>query len=128
MIFSRSGSCYASTAKLLNFLIASLLMFTVAFAAIPYFLVNQSKVKIAARSSKAKMNRAKILNAKKYGHPGAIYGAKTYAYRASSTKGKAIVSKYGRDVKVLSVNSRSHALSPANFDARTKKDEKVQTP
>jgi hypothetical protein len=128
MIFSRSGSCYASTAKLLNFLIASLLMFTVAFAAIPYFLVSQSKGKIATRSTKAKMNRAKILNAKKYGDSGIIYGAKAYTYRTSSTKGKAIVSKYGRAGKVLTVNSRSYASPPANFEARTKKDEKVQTP
>jgi hypothetical protein len=103
-------------------------MFTVAFAAIPYFLVNQPKGKIAARSSKAKMNRSKILNAKKYGDPGIIYGAKTHAYRTSSTKGKAIVSEYGRAVKVLPVNSRSHALSPANSEARKNKDEKVQNP
>ena len=128
MIFSRSGSCYASTAKLINFLIASLLMFTVAFAAIPYFLVNQSKGKIAARSSKARMNRAKLLKAEKYGLPGIITGVETYAYKASSTKGKTIVSKYGRALKVLSMNNRSHALSPVNFETRTNKDEKVQTP
>ena len=102
-------------------------MFTVAFAAIPYFLVKQSEGKTAARSSKAKMNRDKILNAKRYGHPGIIYGAKTYAHRAPSTKGKTIASKYGRAVKVLSVNRRSHKLSPANFEARTNKDEKVQS-
>ncbi len=128
MILSRSVSCYASTAKLLNFLIASLLMFTIAFAAIPYFLVSQSKGKIAAGSSKAKMNRAKILNAKKYGHPGILYGAKAYAYRTSSAKGKAIVSTYGRAVKVLTLDSGSYAPSPANFKTRTDKDEKVQTP
>lgn len=128
MILSRSVSCYASTAKLLNFLIASLFMFTIAFAAIPYFLLSQSKGKIATRSSNANMNRAKILSAKKYGHPGILYGAKAYAYRTSRSKGKAMVSTYGRAVKVLTLDSGSYALSPANFETHSDKDEKVQIP
>ena len=127
MFISRSGSYYASTRKLLNFLIASLVMFTVAFAAIPYFLVKQSKGQPVAWRSKAEMNRAKILNAKRYGNPSILYGAKAFAYRTSSTKGKAIVSKYERAVKALTGDTRSHEVSPAYFRARIIKDEKVQT-
>ena len=119
MSFSRSGSCYASTAKLINCLIACLLMLTVAFAAIPYFVVSHSKTKTVAMNTKAKMNRAKIMAVKKNLNPGIVYDAKPYVYKTSSGKGKAVVSKSGRVVKVKIVRDGKHAVSPVNFEART---------
>ena len=128
MSFSRSGSCYASTAKLINCLIASLLMLTVAFAAIPYFVVSHSKAKTVTMNTKAKMNRAKIMAVKKNLNPGIVYDAKPYVYKTSSGKGKAVVSKSGRVVKVQIVSGRNHAISPVNLEARTKENIKRGKP
>ena len=94
MSFSRSGSCYASTAKLINCLIACLLMLTVAFAAIPYFVVSHSKAKTAAISTKAIMNQAKIMAAKKNMTPSIFTAGKPYIYRTSSGKTETVVSKW----------------------------------
>ena len=102
-------------------------MLTIAFAAIPYFVVSHSKTKTAAKGTKNKMNQTKIMAANKNVNPGIIYGAKAYVYRTSSSKGKAVVSKYGRVVKVQIVSGRNHAVSPVNFEARTNKKMKRQT-
>jgi hypothetical protein len=128
MSFSRSGSCYASTAKLINCLIACLFMLTIAFAAIPYFVVSHSKGKIATRGIKANMNRTKIAAAKRHANPGIIYVVKPYVSRTSSGNGKAVVSKYGRIVKVQIVSGRNQGMSPVNFEARTKKEMKRGKP
>lgn len=128
MSFSRSGSCYASTAKLINCLIACLFMLTIAFAAIPYFVVSQSKGKIATKGIKANMVRTKMVAAKRQGNPGLITVAKPYVSRTSSGNGKAVVSKYGQILKVQIVRGRNDALSPVNFEARPKKEMKRGKP
>lgn len=128
MSFSRSGSCYASTAKLINCLIACLLMLTIAFAAIPYFVVSHSKAKTAAKCTKNKMNQTKIMTVNKNVNPGIIYGAKPYVYRTSSGTGRAVVSKSGRDVKVQIVSGGNHDVSPVNFEARTENEMKRGKP
>ena len=119
MGFSGSGSCYASTAKLINCLIACLLMLTVAFAAIPYFVVSQSKAKMAAMKTKAEIKHAKIMPVHKNPNPGVVYGAEPYVYKTSRDKEKAVVSKSGRVVKVKIVRRGNDAVSPVNFEART---------
>jgi hypothetical protein len=93
-------------------------MSTIAFAAIPHFVVSHSKGKIAAKSTKAGLNLAKIVAAKKNVDPGVIYGTQPYVYRTSNR----------RAVKVQVVSGRNHAASPMNFELRAKKNEKVQTP
>ncbi|MGD9032717.1 MAG: hypothetical protein PVJ69_14065 [Desulfobacteraceae bacterium] len=128
MSFSRSGSCYASTAKLINCLIACLLMLTVAFAAIPYFVVSHSKAKTAAISTRAIMNQAKIMVAKKNMRPSIVNAGKPYIYRTSSGKTEAVVSKSGQVVRVRIVRGRDHAVSHANFEARTEKKVKRDKP
>jgi hypothetical protein len=103
-------------------------MLTVAFAAIPYFVVSHSKAKTAAVSPKAKMNLAKIMAAKKSMSPSIINAAKPYIYRTSSGKTKAVVSKSGQVVRVQIVRGRDHAVSQANFEARTEKKVKKDKP
>lgn len=103
-------------------------MLTVAFAAIPYFVVSHSKAKTAAMSTKAKMNQAKIMAVKKNLNPGIVYGSKTYVYKTSSGKTEAVVSKSGRVVKVKIVRGRNHTVSPANFEACTEKKMKRGKP
>ena len=118
MGFSRSGSCYASTAKLINCLIACLLMLTVAFAAIPYFVVSHTKAKTAAMGTTARMHQAKIMAINKNLNPGIVHGFKPYVHETSNGKGKAVVSKSGQVVRVKIVRSADHAVSPVNFEAR----------
>ena len=128
MGFSRSASCYASTAKLINCLIACLLMLTVSFAAIPYFVVSHSKGKTAAMSTNAKMNRIQIMAVKKNLNAGTVYGSKPYVYKTSSGKTKSVVSKSGQVVRVQIVRGRDHAASRANFEARAEKEMKKDKP
>lgn len=118
MGFSRSGSCYASTAKLINCLIASLLMLTVAFAAIPYFLVSHTKAKTAAISTTARMNQAKMVAIHKNLNPGIARGASHYVYKTSNGKGETLGSKFGQVVRVKIVKGGEHLVSPVNFEAR----------
>ena len=117
MGFSRSGSCYASTAKLINCLIASLLMLTVAFAAIPYFVVSHSNARTAALSTKANMNQIKIIAVKKKLNPGTLYGSQPYAYKTSSGKKEPVASKSGQVVRVKIVRGEDRAVSPVSFVA-----------
>lgn len=118
MGFSRSGSCYASTAKLVNCLIASLLMLTVAFAAIPYFVVSNTKAKTAAISATARTNQAKIVAIHKNLNPGIAQGASHYVYKTSNGKGETVVSKLGQVVRVKIVKGGEHLVSPVSFEAR----------
>ena len=122
MSFTRSGSCYASTAKLINCLIACLFMLTIAFAAIPYFMVSHSKGKVATKGIKDNMIRTKTVAAKRNTNLGTIYVTKPYVSRTSSGNGKAVVSKYGQIVKVQIVRGRNQGMSPVNFETRTNKE------
>jgi len=128
MSFSRSGSCYASTAKLINCLIACLFMLTIAFAAIPYFVVSQSKGKVATKGIKANMNRTKMVAARRNSNPGIIYVAKPYVSRTSTGNGKAVVSKYGQIVKVQIVSGRNQGMSPVNSETPPNKEMKRGKP
>jgi hypothetical protein len=128
MSFSRSGNCYASTAKLINCLIACLFMLTIAFAAIPYFMVSHSKGKVATKGIKANMNRTKMMAAKRNANPGVIYVAKPYVSRTSSGNGKVVMSKDGQIVKVKIVRGRNQGMSPASFETRTNKEMKRGKP
>jgi hypothetical protein len=103
-------------------------MLTVAFAAIPYFVVSHSRAKIAAMGTKTKMNQIKIIAVKKNLNPVIVYGSKPYVYKTSSGKGKAVVSKSGQVVKVKIVRGRDHAVSAVNFKALTEKKMKRGKP
>lgn len=128
MSFSRSGSCYASTAKLINCLIACLFMLTIAFAAIPYFVVSRSQGKVATKGIRANMNRTKMVAAKRNANPSIIYVARPYISRTSSRNGKAVVSKYGQIVKFQIVSGRNQGMSPVNFETRPNKEMKKGKP
>jgi hypothetical protein len=103
-------------------------MLTVAFAAIPYFVVSHAKAKTAAMSAKVKMKQAKIMAANRNLNPGIAHGAKTYVYKTSNGRGKAVVSKSGQIVKVKIVRGRDHDVSPVNFEARTENETKRGKP
>jgi hypothetical protein len=118
MSFSRSGSCYASTAKLINCLIACLLMLTVAFAAIPYFLVSHTKAKTAAMINTARINKAKMMAIDKNLNPDIAHQARPYVYKTSNGKGKAVISRSGQVVRVKIVRDGEHLASPVSFEAR----------
>ncbi len=128
MSYSRSGSCYASTAKLMNCLIACVLMLTIAFAAIPYFVVSNSKGKIVTKGIKANMVQTKTVAARGNANLGIIYVAKPYVSRSSTGNGQAVVSKSGQVVKVKIVRGVTHDVSPANFEARTENKPKRGKP
>lgn len=128
MGFSRSGSCYASAAKLINCLIASLLMLTVAFAAIPYFLVSHTKAKTAAMSTTARINQAKIMAIHKNLNPGIALGARPYVFKTSNGKSEAVVSRSGQVVRVKIVKGGEHLVSPASFEAHVENKVKEGKP
>ena len=103
-------------------------MLTVAFAAIPYFVVSHSKAKTAAISPRAIMIQAKIMAAKKNMSPSIINAGKPYIYRTSSGKTETVVSKSGQVVRVQIVRGRDHATSQVNFEAGTEKEMKRGQP
>jgi hypothetical protein len=103
-------------------------MLTIAFAAIPYFMVSHSKGKVATKGIKANMNRTKMMAAKRNANPGAIYVAKPYVSRTSSGNGKVVMSKDGQIVKVKIVRGRNQGMSPASFETRTNKEMKRGKP
>jgi hypothetical protein len=93
-------------------------MMTVAFAAIPYFVVSHSNAKTAALSTKANLNQIKIMAVKRNLNPGTLYGSKLSAYKTSSSKTDAVFSKSGQVVRVKIVRDRDHGVSPISFEAR----------
>jgi hypothetical protein len=74
------------------------------------------------------MNQAKIMVAKKNMRPSIVNAGKPYIYRTSSGKTEAVVSKSGQVVRVRIVRGRDHAVSHANFEARTEKKVKRDKP
>jgi hypothetical protein len=104
------------------------LISTVAFAAIPYFVVSHSKAKTLAMPTKLKMKQAKFMPAHKRLNPGNVYVAKPDVYKTSSGKGKAVVSRSGRVVRVKIVRGGMHAVSPVDFEAGTEKNMKKGKP
>lgn len=103
-------------------------MLTVAFAAIPYFVVSHTKAKTAAMGTTARMHQAKILAINKNLNPGIGHGAKPYVYKTSNGKGKAVVSKSGQIVRVKIVRGADHVVSPISFKARAENEMKRGNP
>jgi hypothetical protein len=92
-------------------------MLTVAFAAIPYFLVSHTKAKTAAMSTTARIDQAKMRAAHKNLNPDMANGTGIYVYKASDGKGKAVVSRSGQIVRVKIVKGGKHSVSPVSFEA-----------
>ena len=92
-------------------------MLTVAFAAIPYFLVSQTKTQTAAISTAARTNQAKIVAIHKNLNPDIARGASTYVYETSNGRAQTVASKFGQVVRVKIVKGGEHLVSPVSFEA-----------
>lgn len=128
MFNSRSGSYYASTAKLLNCLVGFLLMATMAFAAIPYFLVSQSKATIAAHPKASNPNEAKFTEAKTKAHPAIFYASKPYLQKASTSEGKLLTADHGGLAQIQTMKLKSRSLAPKKFEVNESTEKKRGKP
>jgi hypothetical protein len=104
----------------MNCLIASLLMLTMAFAAIPYFLVSGTKARAASMDTTARITHAKIMAIQENLDPGMVQGARPYVHKTSNGKGKAVASRSGQVVRVKIVKGGEQLVSPASFEVRSK--------
>jgi hypothetical protein len=94
-------------------------MLTMAFAAIPYFLVSGTKAKAVAMGTTARITHAKIMAIQKDLDPGIAHGARAYVYKTSNGKGKDIASRPGQVVRVKIVKGGEQLVSPASFEVRS---------
>jgi hypothetical protein len=103
-------------------------MLTVAFAAIPYFLVSNPKAKTAAMRTSTRMNQAKIMAVHRNLNRGVTHGDRTYVLKTSNGEGKAIVSRSGQVVRVKIVKGGDHVVSPVDFETRVENKVKRSKP
>jgi hypothetical protein len=118
MGYSQYGSHYASVGKLLNCLVACIIMSTIAFAALPSFLMRNSKSTGAANTINANMHRTRFQTLKKNGSGKILYGSNPYLYKGSSAERKVVLTKYGRVAKPQLLRGKRVTSSAIDFDPR----------
>ena len=128
MFNSRSGSYYTSTTKILNCFVGCLLMATMAFAAIPYFLVSQSKATIAAHRNNSHPNEAKFTAAKTSAHPAFFCASKLYLQRAPKSEGKDVTADQRGVSQVQAAELKSRSIAPKKFEVTENTEKKRGKP
>jgi hypothetical protein len=114
--YSRSGSHYASVARLLNCLIACLVMATVGLVALPSFLPFKSKSPKLAKGSHVRMRSLKLVTATKnrvYRSPGGPVFARS---KGAAATGKVPIGKYGSVGEFKALGNETITASIVLFD------------
>ncbi len=99
-----------------------------AFAAIPYFLVSQSKATIAAHRNNSHPNETKFTATKTSAHPAFFCASKPYLQEASKSGGKVVTADHGGVAQVQATKLKSRSVAPKKFEVNENTEKKRGKP